>query len=91
MRGFPALTWASQQPLWRIHRAEHASVHFATRFLGGRFNPPDGGLGFGTWYLATHPRGAFAEVFGRAQVVERRQIDARVLAQAFLPSDARAG
>lgn len=50
---------------------------------------PDARAGFGTWYLATHPRSAFAEVFGRSRIIDRAQIDGRVLAQVFLPSDLR--
>lgn len=78
----------AQQPLWRVHREVHPTAHFATD-SDGRFNPPTPTAGFGTWYLSTHRLGAFIEVFGRSAVVTRRQVNERVLAQVFLPSDLR--
>jgi hypothetical protein len=84
---FPSLVWASQRPLWRVHRASMASIHFA-RGPRGRFNPPSSVAEYGTWYLSSHPRGALIEVFGRFGVVARSQIETRVLARVQLPSDA---
>jgi hypothetical protein len=82
------MAWAVQQPLWRVHQERLPTVHFATD-RGGRFNPPAPDAGFGTWYLSTHQKGAFVEVFGRFRMILRSQIDARVIAEVWLPSDVR--
>jgi RES domain len=84
---FPTITWAAQQPLTRIHRATKEPVFFA-RDPGGRFNPPTVDADFGTCYLSNHPLGSFAEVFGRFRIIDRGAVDARVLSQVYLPSDA---
>lgn len=86
--GFPSIVWAAQQPLWRVHRESNPTVHFA-RGAAGRFNPPAPDSDYGTWYLSSHPRGAFVEVFGRFQVITRAQVNERVLASVHPPSDLR--
>jgi RES domain-containing protein len=83
---FPSTTWTVAQKLWRVHQERHPTVHFATD-QGGRFNPSSPHVGFGTWYLSSHPNGALAEVFGRFRVITRAQLDERVLAEVWLPSD----
>jgi len=88
LAGFPVRLWRAQQPLSRIHRHVHGTVYFSTDGTG-RFDPPPGATGWGTWYLSTHPRGAFAEVFGRFRTITTRMLDDRVLASVYLPSDLR--
>jgi len=88
LEDFPVVVWRAQQPLSRIHRHTNGAVYFSTDG-SGRFDPPAGETGWGTWYLSTHPRGAFAEVFGRFRVITTRMCDERVLASVYLPSDAR--
>ncbi len=85
---FPALVWRAQQPLSRIHRHTNCTVYFSADG-SGRFDPPAGETGWGTCYLSTHPRGAFAEVFGRFRAITTRMLDDRVLASVYLASDAR--
>jgi RES domain-containing protein len=88
LAAFPSTTWTVQQKLWRVHQERHCTVHFATD-QGGRFNPSSPHVGFGTWYLSSHPNGALAEVFGRLGMITRAQLDERVLAEVWLPSDVR--
>jgi RES domain-containing protein len=85
---FPSTTWTVAQRLWRVHLERHSTVHFAAD-QGGRFNPSSPQTGFGTWYLSSHPNGAVAEVFGRLRMITRAQLDERVLAEVWLPSDVR--
>lgn len=79
LAGFPELLWGASQPLSRVHRQRHGTLHYATDRLG-RFNPPAGDHGFGTCYLSTDPRGAFVETLGRFRVLTRRMVDERVVA-----------
>lgn len=85
---FPEFVWLAQQPLSRVHRSQNDPVHFATDG-DGRFDPPDENCTFGTWYLSSHPTGAFVEVFGRTRTVRAEDIDDRTLTQVYLPSDVR--
>jgi hypothetical protein len=44
---FPALVWGASQPLSRVHKHSHGTLHYAIDQLG-RFNPPGADNGFGT-------------------------------------------
>ena len=85
--GFPQRVLKANQPLARIHRELLETAYFSTDH-SGRFNPPpERTADFGTCCLSTLPLGAFVEVFGRMQHITRRDIDERVLAHVYLPSD----
>ena len=83
---FPPRIWRANVPLYRVHRTTYGTMHFATD-QDSRWNPPDDNSPWGTCYLSTDPLGAALEVFGSLAFVKQRDLDARVEATVYVPSD----
>jgi len=88
LKGFPARTWRSRRPLWRIHRAERGAWWFSTDG-SGRFDPVHVS-GLGACYLAQEPLGTFVEVFRtRLELVSDDDVATRRLARIEFDRDLR--
>jgi hypothetical protein len=87
LAGFPAKTVAADYRYLRIHHDRFEAEWFCD--CGGCRFDLSTDTGLGTCYLAGHPLGAYAEKFGRFNVLPRSLVDQHSMARLALPSPVR--